>query len=142
MGADENTTENLSSPQRKVMAALLEGMTVAQAAHHAEVGVSTVYRWLQQPLFSSILKTAEQSQFGEVSRSLGAVGISAVATLAALKDDAEVPAGIRVRAASELLAKQLQARQLILSGETLEVLAQRLIEVEDALATLRQRVKA
>lgn len=140
MGADENTTEkNLTAPQRKVMAALLEGFTVAQAASHAEVGVSTVYRWLQMPLFASTLKTAEQAQFSEVSRSLGAVGIGSVATLVAIKDDPETPAGIKVRAASELLTKQLAARQLILSGETLEALAARLVEVEDALATLKQR---
>jgi hypothetical protein len=70
------------------------------------------------------------------------MGISAVATLAAIKDDPEVPAGIRARTASDLLTKRLQARQLILSDETLEALAQRIIEVEDALATLKQRLKA
>ena len=137
MGADENASGTLTSPQRKAMAALPEGMTVTHAAHHAGVGVSTVYRWLQQPLFSSMLKTAEQTQFGEVARSLGAVGISAVATLAAIKDDEAAPAAIRARAASDLLAKQMQARQLILSGETLEALAQRPAEVEEALASKR-----
>ena len=68
------------------------------------------------------------------SRSIHPLALWIRSWLVTIKDDAELPPAVRARAASDLLAKQMQARLLILSGETLEALAQRLAEVEEALA--------
>jgi hypothetical protein len=106
-------TGGLTGPQLAALEALLAGMTTPEAAKAAGVGRNTVWRWQQDPTFAKALRDAEAVQLGEVARALGAAGSGAVATLVLLKDDAELPAAVRVRAASELLGKLMPLRELV-----------------------------
>ena len=81
----------LTSQQRQAILAMLEGLTNAQVAERVGVSRQAVWQWLQQPTFQAELRTAEQHQLGTIARALGAAGWGAVATLAALRDDPEVP---------------------------------------------------
>lgn len=125
-----NETDTLSGPQRKALEALLEGLSGPEAAERAGVGRNTVWRWLQEPLFVSELRRAEEYQLGEITRALGAAGAGAVATLIALKDDGLTPPAVRVRAASDLLGRLLPLRELV----TLEA---RIAAIEAALEESR-----
>lgn len=107
------TTDGLSPKQVKALAALLEGQTVPQTATTAGVHRVTVWSWLKEPAFAAALRYAESIQLDEIARALGAAGAGAVATLVSLKDDAEVPAAVRARAASDLLSRLLPIRETI-----------------------------
>jgi hypothetical protein len=113
MAEHEGPPDPLSGPQRKAIAALLEGLTIPQAAKRAGVSRSAVWRWSQEATFATELRKAEQYQLSEISRALAAVGVSSVATLVDLKDNPEVPAMVRARAASDLLAKLIPLKELV-----------------------------
>jgi len=112
----------LTGPQREALEALLSGSSVPEAAKLVGRNRTTVWKWLQEPAFYQALKEGESTQMGQVSRALGAAGRGAVETLVSIKDDPEVPAAVRARAASDLLARLLPVREMVALEERLSAL--------------------
>lgn len=87
-----------SRKDRAVLALLQHGSTEKAAA---AVGIhpATLWRWLKQPKFQQALREARREAFSRSIASLQQAASAAVATLVAIMNDAEAPAGSRVRAA-------------------------------------------
>jgi transposase-like protein len=117
------TPGELTSKQRKAVAALLATGEVAAAAKETGVSRETLHRWLRQPGFVQAVRGAEAQAIDDLSRLLVRLSRTAAATLAKAMNDPAVPAATRVRAADAVLGRLLQLRELA----TLET---RVVELE------------
>jgi transposase-like protein len=118
----ENTT--LSPKQRKALEALITTGDTTSAAEAAGVHRDTLYRWLKQPLFATMLREAEAQAIDEVARVLIRLSRSAVGTLAQAMAERDAPLGPRIRAADITLSRLLQVRELATLEERLTALEQ------------------
>jgi transposase-like protein len=118
----ENTT--LSPKQRKALEALITTGDTVSAADAAGVHRDTLYRWLKQPLFATMLREAEAEAIDEVARVLIRLSRSAVGTLAQAMAERDAPIGPRIRAADITLNRLLQVRELATLEERLTALEQ------------------
>jgi ABC-type sugar transport system substrate-binding protein len=105
--------ENLTPKQHRAIAALLTMPDVTAAAAAAGVTRETVYRWLRDPIFQSMIRAAEAEALTAVSRSLVVLADAAVKTLAGVMHDETAAPGVRVRAADAVLGRLLQLRELV-----------------------------
>lgn len=105
-----DSTEILSTQQRRAIEALLTRATVSAAAEAAGVGRNTIYRWRKQPAFIAALRAAERDATAELSRSLQQLSRSAVTVLQdAMKRDQHI--SHRLRATEIVLNKFLSVRE-------------------------------
>ncbi len=103
---------SLSPKQSRTIEALVTTGDISQAANLAQVGRSTVYRWLKEPLFKSTLNNATRDALDNLSRRMVALGTKAADTLeAALEYDIKAP-GTRVTAAARIIAAIPALREL------------------------------
>jgi hypothetical protein len=89
--------------ERTLLQALASGFTVENAAHKAGYTERTVYRRLAEPAFT---KQVSQLRWEMVQRTAGMLtgaGMNSVKTLVDLQQDVSVPAGVRRRAARDVL---------------------------------------
>ncbi len=112
-----------------LLAALIEGETVASAAKAAGVSERTAYRRLAEPDFQRDLAERRRQIVAAVSARLAAVGDSAIDTLLVLKDDEAVTASVRLSASRcllEHLGKLAELADAADVGERLSALEQEL----------------
>ena len=120
----------LSTKQLKAIASLLQRGTVSASAKDADTSERQLYRWLREDDFRAELQR-QQSELTDAAFRLLVAGAShAVATMRQIMDDTGNPAGIRLRAASEVLTNILRIREH-------SELTTRLTELEDAIATMQ-----
>jgi hypothetical protein len=105
--------DTLTHRQRKTIAALLEARTVENAASLAGVGRRTIFRWLADPIFLRALHQAEGDVISEAVRVLIADLKENHGTLRTLRDDANQPSSVRLRAAVALDESLLRWRELL-----------------------------
>src|SRR5689334_1669315 len=86
-----------------LLAALACGATVENAARKAGVSERTVYRHLQDPDFKAKLDEVRADMVERTSGMLTGAGMSSVKTLIDLQNDVSVNAGVRRRAARDVL---------------------------------------
>lgn len=101
----------LSSKQKRMIAALLSSSSIGQACETVRVSRSTLARWLKDPDFQRELTTAEQGAISQVSRELMAGQDEALATMRELMTGA-ASESVRLRAASEWIATLFKYREL------------------------------
>ncbi len=101
--------ENLSESQLLAMAALVSGGTRAEAAIAADVAESTVFRWLNEEIFSQHLRETQTRLFNDSVNELKAATLIAVKTLRNVCNDTEATASARVSAASAILSNCFKA---------------------------------
>lgn len=119
MGIGE--TENLTPEQVRALAALLEHGDKSKAARAARVSRSTLYRWLQDPVFQAALEEATRQALREFSRALVRLAAKAAQALdAALSADQDIQ--IRLRAADIVTGRLVAVRDLIDIEERLAAL--------------------
>jgi phage terminase small subunit len=118
--------QELTSRQRKAIAALLSCRTVAQAAQLSGVSERTLYRWLADDTFRAAVLSAEGETINQATRRLLGLQQAAIDTLGGILQDDSAPAGVRVRAAESVLDLLLRLRDLR--------------DVEDRLARLEQQL--
>jgi hypothetical protein len=106
------TRGQLTTKQRKAIAALLATGEVKAAAAEAGVHRDTLHRWLKEPTFLTAVRAAETDALDELSRLLVRLGRTAVDTIAKVMGDPETPPATRVRAADAALGRLLQLREL------------------------------
>ena len=113
-------SDRFSARDTKLLAALLLGANLRQAAQHAGCSERTVRRKLQEPRFRAELKQAEDQAIAAVRRRLIHAGTLAIDRLVAAMDDQAVPAAARVsamRALASMAVDRLLPTQVELGGQ-------------------------
>lgn len=113
----------LSSRQRKAIAALLSTRNVSEAAQASHVGERTLYRWLTLPDFRAAVTEAEGEAIDAAARRLIGLQDDAITTLQAVLDDSQAGAAVKLRAAQAVLDYLLKLREV-------RSIEQRLTELE------------
>lgn len=103
---------DLEPAQARAVELLAAGVSAGEAAEVLGVDRSTVWRWRQQPAFVSALRLARGDRL-EQAVHLATRGVpDMVSLLAEIARDPSVAAGVRVRAASELVQRALQLTEV------------------------------
>jgi len=118
--------KSLSPEQRRALDALLTGATTAQAAERAGCAERTLYRWKQEPLFSTAWQDAQDAALDETAGALVAGSRDSVLLLHSVVLNQSAQMSHRLRAADTLLNGALKWHEQ-------RTFAQRLSAVEAAL---------
>lgn len=113
----------LTTKQRRAIAALLTERTIGQAARVADVGERTLHTWLSDSDFRAALVIEEGEAIDAATRRLIALQDAAVDVFADILDNPKIKATTRLRAAQGVLDYLLKLREL-------RNLEQRLAELE------------
>ena len=99
MGENERgaKTSSLSRRQQSALPVVAATPTLAQAARSSGIGESTLYRWLEDPLFREELTRLRQEAADLAKRELQGVMLRSVSVLAEALEHPEI--AIRLRAA-------------------------------------------
>jgi hypothetical protein len=116
--------ESLPANQRRAVRALLTKQTIEGAAKFANVGESSLYRWLADDSFRSALIEAEGDVLDSATRRLVGLSEAAIAVITQLLIDREAPAMVRLRAAECVLGHMLKLVELRNLAQRLEALEQ------------------
>ena len=95
--------EDLDPKQQEGIVALLTEPSVTRAAGTVGVDASTLYRWLQDPLFSAAYRRARREAFEAAVGLIHKLGVLAAQTLAKVMTDQSTPASAKVAAAATVL---------------------------------------
>jgi DNA-binding MurR/RpiR family transcriptional regulator len=106
-----DAADELTVRQRKLVRALLEQPTIAEAADTAGVSEATAYRWMKEAAFQAALREAERQVWDGIRRSLTARGRDAVDALGSVLADESQPGSARVSAAKAVLDQLRQLRE-------------------------------
>jgi hypothetical protein len=109
-----------------LLQALACGATVENAARKAGVSERTAYRRLADPEFSKQLHQLRLEMVQRTAAMLTGAGMSSVKTLLDIQQDAAVHAGVRRRAARDVLEMGMRLRENADWEERLAALEQRL----------------
>ncbi len=93
----------LTVKQERAIVALLNEQTITKAAAAAQVGDRTLYKWLNDPDFSSAYRKARRQAFGQAIALTQRYAPLAVNTLAQVMMDQSAPHHAKVAAATTIL---------------------------------------
>lgn len=124
----------LTPIQIRAIKALLESRNITIACKRLHVGRTTIYRWLEEPIFRDALQKAESEAIEGVSRALLAGSEIAVITLEKMMLGAEFDS-VKVRSAVSWL-------ELLMRYRDYSVLSKRLEEIENGLAELYEKIES
>lgn len=118
-----NKKENELTPkQEKALAALLSEPTATAAAETANVALSTLMRWLNEPAFAAAYKMARGRILETTLIALQSASGQAVTTLRNVLTDETARAGEKVSAAKAIIEFALKAREVLEVEERLKAL--------------------
>ena len=118
-----NKKENELTPkQEKALAALLSEPTATAAAETANIALSTLMRWLNEPSFAAAYKMARERILETTLTALQSASGQAVITLRDVLTDATARAGEKVSAAKAIIEFALKAREVLEVEERLKAL--------------------
>jgi hypothetical protein len=104
--------ESLPANQRRAVRALLTKQTIEGAAKFANVGESSIYRWLSDDSFRSALIEAEGTALDSATRRLVGLSEAAIAVITQLLIDREAAPLIRLHAAQTVLGHMMKMVEL------------------------------
>jgi len=116
---------SLTTKQTALIAALISGERVEQAAKTASISPRTAYRWQKEPSFQDALKEAQGQAF-EKKLAVLKDGIGAALAALARNMGERSPAGVQVRAAQVWLETAIELYKM-------EAIEERLAELEHLL---------
>jgi hypothetical protein len=122
--------QELTTRQRRAIAALLAARDVKAAAELAHVGYRTILRWLDMPAFKAALLAAEGNALDGATRQLVALADSAIKVITWTMDNKEHPPAVRLRAAQAVLDYLLRLRELRNVEERLSALEEAVRDVK------------
>lgn len=102
----------LTPAQQRSIVALLSARSVREAATVANVPERTLTRWLREDTFVTALRAAEEALLDAATRRLLAMQSDALDTLERLLQDADVTAGVQLRAALGIMSHVLHLREV------------------------------
>jgi hypothetical protein len=117
--------------ERTLLQALACGFTVENAAHKAGYTERTAYRRLAEPAFTKQVRELRWEMVQRTAGMLTGAGMNSVKTLVDLQQDASVPAGVRRRAARDVLEMGKMLRDSVEVQERLGVVEARLGQLFD-----------
>ncbi len=126
MTKNENNPATLTAKQLAAIESLLTEKTTKAAAKSAGVSETTVWRWLQQPLFANAYKEARNRILEVVLTNLQAASKDAVKTLRDTLTDKEAKASEKVSAARAILEFTFKGKEVLETEERLRVLEESL----------------
>lgn len=100
---DRDSTFSPTPSQRRALAALAAGKSKSEAAAVAKISGRTLDRWLAIPEFRRLLDRAGDEALSLAARQLLGKVEDAAATLVDIAADKDAAAGVRVRAASQII---------------------------------------
>lgn len=106
----EKTVDNLTGSQRRAIRALMESRTNGEAAKTARISETTLYRWLNDPIFKNALQEAEAQAAGNTTRRLSTGTALALDVLIAILENTEAGEALRLQAARVWLDNYHRAR--------------------------------
>ena len=118
-----------TAKQLKALEALLEGANVQDAASAAGVNRKTVGRWLNDPAFWTLYQVNSRRVLELAARRLTGKLDAAVELLGEVMDDTNAPAGVRLRAAAQVIDGSLRLLEVTDIQERLDALEKRLEHV-------------
>ena len=98
--------------QDDAIVALLTQRNNEEAARAADISVSTLLRWMNQPAFDKAFRDAKRNAFAQAIARLHHRSSAAVSTLGRIMLDPETPAATRVRAADSILDHTIKAIEI------------------------------
>src|SRR5215203_6322544 len=107
-----DATAELTPRQEEAIAALLTCASVQEAARRAQIGRTTLYRWLKDEIFLTAYHEARRQAMTWIPGRLQRLAGKAIHTLEHILDDPEAPAPARVSAARTLLEFTLPGREI------------------------------
>lgn len=120
--------DNLTTKQRKGIAALLTERTAKEAAQKAGISETQMHRWLEMPDFKAALREAEDSMIDNAARRLS-IGLgTALDALAELTQGASSES-VKRAAAAEWLTQAFRVQEI-------RILSERITELENKLKNL------
>jgi len=105
-------SKRLTPAQKRAVAALLIERDVRAAAIRANVGESTLHRWLSLDNFQAALREAETAAIDSAVRRLAELTGDAVETLRTEMGNTSAPPAVRIRAADVVLSRLTDMRRL------------------------------
>lgn len=110
----QNNTHDgvLTGKKLRAVEALIACDTIDEACTICKISRSTMYRYLQEPLFDKKLKTAKRQLVNRAILRLQQTCGDATRALAEICRDKKAPASSRVAAAREILTSTLKAFEL------------------------------
>ena len=114
----QNTTlsTELSPTQFRIIADLISGASMVDAAEASGVDRSTIYRWKQDvPAFAEALRRARNEISDRLRDGYRTLAANAIETVAEILRAADTPPGVRLRAAMEIL-QRVEAVEAVSSG--------------------------
>jgi hypothetical protein len=122
MTGNDSKKPGLSARQLRAMTALLEEPSITSAAAKAGVSQKTMFRWLNDAIFSEAYRTARSKLLEDALTSLQAASVEAVGVLRAIMNDVGVNPFCRVGAAKAVLELALKGKGIIAFEDRLRVL--------------------
>lgn len=102
----------LSPKQLAAIQALLSNRSVADACKAAKIGRTTMDRWLKQEVFQAELSAATTKAIESIIRNVVSISNLSIDTLKQAMTDSATPPGVKVRAASVVLGRLVQLREI------------------------------
>lgn len=132
MAENGNVLENLSAKQHMLIAELVAGKTIQEAAKAAGVAERTAHRWLNLPEFQEAYRTAKVSMFEDALDKLKQYLPRALDKL-----NVHIDASTKPTAATQVRAAQLVLEQAI-EIYKLNIVEEKLAELEKLLKPERK----
>lgn len=126
--------DGLTAKETKAIESLLTEPTIKGAAKTAGISYTQLRRWLEQPTFADAYKKARSIAFESTLAALQTTTQKAIQVLAAIMDDTENPASVRVNAAGKLLEAGFKSRELMDTEQQLAEIEARFAAMDQAKA--------
>src|SRR5438105_4345289 len=124
--ADFDLNDALTPRQTALLAALIAGQSLTDAARAARVSLRTAQRYTTAPAFRRALADVQAARLASVVAAAHAVGDESVRVLQAIANDPAAPASARVAAARHLDARRWRALEFGSLRAEVDQLEQRL----------------
>ena len=102
----------LGRKQEDAIAALLSQRNAEEAARSIGIAPRTLFRWLQEPVFSAAYRDAKRAAFSQAIARIQTMTAAAVSPLGNVMVDPNAPAASRVRAATSILEQAARAIEI------------------------------
>ena len=109
----ENSTNKLTSKQKRAAEALATGATVERAGLAAKVAERTVYRWLELAEFGAAIRHFQTQASDQHMRALTGELADCRGVMVAARDDKAASWGVRLKAAAMLENSLLRWRESV-----------------------------
>ena len=117
--------DSLTAKQQRAIESLLREPTIQSAAESAQVGKTTIFRWLAEPEFSAAYKQ-QRGQLLESTLTAQAASVDAVTCLREVLNDKSALVTARVSAARAVLEISLKAKAELETEVRLRALEEKL----------------